>query len=63
MKDEAMEDEAIDDEAMDDEAMNNDGNGSREVGVASWGERLTRISAELTNVKQAVVVVVVVCTV
>ena len=35
-----------------------DGNGPREV-VASWGERLTRISAEITDVKRAAVVVVV----
>ena len=28
--------------------------------VASWGERLTRISAEVTDAKRAVVVVVVV---
>ena len=27
-------------------------------GVASWGERLTRISAEITEVKRVVVVVV-----
>ena len=30
----------------------------RDGGVASWGERLTRISAEITDVKQVVVVVV-----
>ena len=32
----------------------------RSGGVASWGERLTRISAEITDVKRVVVVVVVV---
>jgi len=29
--------------------------------VASWGERLTRISAEITNVKRVVVEVETVC--
>ena len=32
----------------------------RSGGVASWGERLTRISSEVTDVKRVVVVVVVV---
>ena len=44
------------------EAKARDGNGlrKRSGGVASWGERLTRISAEITDVKRVVVVVVVI---
>ena len=38
-----------------------DGNGPREVELwVSWGERLTRISAEITDVKRVLVVIVVV---
>ena len=39
--------------------MVTDGNGPRSGGVASWGERLTRISEEITDVKRVVVVVVI----
>ena len=41
-------------------AKTRDGNGPREVEVASWGKRLIRISTKTTNVKRIVVVVVVV---
>ena len=37
------------------------GSRGRGSGVASWGERLTRISAETTDVKPAAVLVVVKC--
>ena len=33
-----------------------DGNETREVEMASWGERLTRIRTEITDVRRAVVV-------